>query len=504
MSAGHIHHLDDLRAGFDDRCDVVVVGSGAGGAVAAANLAAAGMDVVLLEAGPQLRSRDMSRDGPRFMAHAYWEGGLRMILGNNQVPAMAGRCLGGSTVVNSAIMLKLPDWVREIWRTEDGIDWLGEPALDRAFERVLERLQVAPTPMVAMGRKNLLTRDILTAAGIASGPLPRAVSDCQAAGDCIVGCGNGRKQSVDLTYVPSAVRDGARVYTCAAADRVLTEGSRAVGVTGMVVDPHGRRPLTRFTVRADRVVLSAGVMASPVLLLRSGIRGRVGKTFAMHLSCGAVAVMPERVDPWLGATQGWGAISPDIRGLKYEALWAPPSLIMVKWGGLGEEWLHQIRDAAHVCVVACVYRGDCRGRVRARRDGSPAATLWIPKHEVHTMLRGLRRAVDGMLDVGARYVTTGITGCPEQITTRAESESLLSPRIRAGDVDMTGNHIFSSCRMSADPRRGPVDLDGRVRGVDGLYVMDGSICPSPSAVNPQATIMALADVLSRRLGELPT
>lgn len=499
-----LYHLDDVRQGFSDSCDVVIVGSGAGGAVAAANLAAAGMDVVLLEAGPRLTPADMTRDGPTFMARYYWEGGLRMILGSNQIPAMAGRCLGGSTVVNSAIMLKLPDWVRQIWAERDGLDWIRDDAVDRAFERVFDTLNVAPTPMDVMGRRNRLSRDILTAAGLKNAPLPRAVRGCEGGGDCITACPSGAKQSADRNYIPSAMRSGARVYTCAVVEQVLTEGGRAVGVSGTVVAPIGRRRLAPFTIQAKRVIMAAGVVNTPAILLRSGIHGgkRVGKTFYMHLSGGAVAVMDEPVDPWVGATQGWGAISPDIQGLKYESLWAPPSLIMVKWGGMGERWLEQIQDARNVCLVVVVYRGQCSGRVRVRRDGSPSPTLWIPKHEVHTLLRGLKVAVDGMLDVGARFVTTGIHGVPDEIRTPEDAQHMLSTRIRAGDMDMTGNHVFGSCRMSANPRQGAVDLDGKVHGVDGLYIMDGSICPDGTAVNPQATIMAMSDVLSRRLGEL--
>ena len=499
-----IHHLDDVRAGFDVSCDAVVVGSGAGGAVAAENLAAAGMDVVLLEAGPKLSARDKTRDGPMFMARNYFEGGLRMIGGSSQVPSMQGRCLGGSTVVNSAIMFKLPPWVRQIWADEDGLhDRLLDASLERAFDRVMARSHVAPTPMAVMGRKNLLVRGVLTRAGIPSKPLPRAVKGCRGGGACITGCAGEAKQSVDLTYVPGAVRAGARVFTCAPVEAVITEGARAVGVRGHVVDPDGRARLAPFVVRAEQVVMAAGVMATPVILLKSGITGGglVGKTLYMHLSCAAVGIMEERVDPWIGATQGWGAISPDIQGLKYEALWAPPSLIMVKYGDLGARWLEQLRDAKHVCIVALVYRGACRGRVKANRDGSPNMKLWIPPHAVHEMMRGLKPVVESFLDGGARRVNTGIWGAPD-FTSKGQTDYLLRRSIKARHVDMTGNHVFGSCRMSADPKRGPVDPDGKVRGVEGLYVVDSSVFPSPSAVNPQATVMALSDVISRRLAGL--
>ncbi len=503
MSAGAVHGLELLRGGYDTSTDVLVIGSGAGGAMAAANFAAAGRQVVVVEAGARLRSRDMSRDAPSFLARNYWEGGLRLIYGTGAIPQMTGRCLGGSTVVNSAIMLKMPDWVRAEWEAEEGIPWLRDGTLDRAYARVFERLKVAPTPMSVMGPKNLRTRDILSAAGVASAPLPRAVSGCQGCGDCITGCPQGAKQSVDLNLLPDAVRDGAQIFTCSEVDRLIFAGGRAVGAEGRVVCPDTHQTTGRFRVRAREVVLAGGVINTPGILLRSGVRKRVGDRFQMHLSCGAVAVLPDRVDPWVGATQGWGAISPDIRGLKYESLWAAPSLIMVKWGGLGQEWLQQLQDVKHACLVVAVYRGQTDGRVRLRLDGSPGAKLWIPDAEARTMLRGLHRVVGGMFAIGARRVTTSTSGPAAELDHPDQVDRLLDPRMRARDVDMTGNHIFGSVRMSARADRGPVDLDGRVRGVAGLSVMDGSLCPSPTAVNPQATIMAMADVLSRRMADLP-
>src|SRR4051794_36086196 len=127
-----IHDLADVRAGFDVDADVVVVGSGAGGAVAAANLASAGLRTVVVEAGPRLRPEDMTRDAPRFMARYYWEGGLRMIGGTTQIPTLQARCLGGTTVVNSAILLPLPGWVRQAWQEETGLSVFTGPELETA------------------------------------------------------------------------------------------------------------------------------------------------------------------------------------------------------------------------------------------------------------------------------------------------------------------------------------------------------------------------------------
>jgi choline dehydrogenase-like flavoprotein len=418
---------------------------------------------------------------------------------------MMGRCLGGSSVVNSAIMLKLPDWVRHEWIEGDRVGGLvGGPAFDRAFDRVLARTRTTPTPMTVLGRRNLLMKEALEAMGIEGRPLPRAVEDCQGCGDCITGCHEGRKQSADRAYAENFLANGGEIFTCSQVDRVLVERGRAVGVTGRVIDVDGWREVGRFTVRAPIVFMAAGVGHTPVILKNSGLTGGglVGETLYVHLTGGGVAIMDEIVDPWHGATQGWGAFSDEIRGLKYEALWAAPSLISVNWGGLGREWLRSLEDMKRAAVFALVYKGKVKGRVRRWPFGMPRLEIHIPTDQVHIVMRGLKTLVDGFLKCGARYVQTTVHGVPEQIRKASDSEQLLSKRITARDCHMTFNHMFGSCRMSADPRRGPVDPSGALRGVRGVWITDSSIFPGPSAVNPQATIMALSDLISRGVAGL--
>ncbi|HVU02145.1 MAG TPA: GMC family oxidoreductase N-terminal domain-containing protein [Polyangiaceae bacterium] len=497
-----IHPFDDVRAGFDVDADVVVVGSGAGGAVAAANLARAGLRTVVLEAGPELRPEDMTRDAPLFMARYYWEGGLRMLSGTTQIPTLQARCVGGSTVVNSAILMELPGWVREAWQRETGLSLFTGPLLDAAYRRVFSRSRAAPTPMTVMGRRNLVVRDALARAGMNGGPLPRAVVDCEGSADCFTGCAGGRKQSVDRTFLRDAVRDGASVYTCAHVESVELDGHTATGVVGTIRDPNGQGVVARFRVRARRVVLAAGVLHTPVILQRSGITagGAVGGTLFSHIGGGMVGILPEVVDPWVGATQGWGALSDEIRGMKYECLWAPPSVLMVRWGDVGHGFLRRLGEVKHATVIATVYRARVHGRVRARRNGMPSMSLYIPDDEARTVFRGLKIGADALLDVGAEYVHTGVPGVVDEMRSRKDTESLLSPNLGAKNLQMSATHVFGSCRMSE--REGAVDETGRVLGTRGVYVADASLFPSPSSVNPQATIMALSDLVSRGLGEL--
>ncbi|HVW24393.1 MAG TPA: GMC family oxidoreductase N-terminal domain-containing protein [Polyangiaceae bacterium] len=497
-----IHEFEDVRAGFDVDADAVVVGSGAGGAVAAANLARAGLRTVVVEAGPRLGPADMMQDAPSFMARYFWEGGLRTLGGTTQIPTLQARCLGGSTVVNSAILLPLPDWVRRAWRDETGVDLFTSAVLDRAYARVFERTRVAPTPMSVLGRRNLVVRDALTAAGLKSGPLPRAVVDCDACADCFTGCAGGRKQSLDKSYIADAARDGAQVFTCSHVDRVLVRRGRADGVEGRVIDPNGFRDVARFRVRSNVVVLAAGVLHTPVILQRSGVfaGGAVGGSLFSHIGGGMVGIMEDVVDPWVGATQGWGAMSEEIPGMKYECLWAPLSVLMVRWGDVGHEFLKRLSEVKHATVIATVYRAKVKGRVRARRDGMPSMQLYVPDAEARTVYRGLKIGADALLRVGARYVHTGIPGAVDEMRSFKDTESLLDTRLGARHLQMSATHVFGSCRMSN--RDGAVDDSGRVRGPSGIYIADASIFPSPSAVNPQATIMALSDIVSRRIGGL--
>lgn len=500
-----IYGLDELRDGFDISADVVIIGSGAGGAVAAANCAAAGLKTVVLEAGPELKREDMTRNAPMFLAKYYWEGGMRLMQADNPIPTMQGRCLGGSTVVNSAIMLKLPEWVRREWVEDDGITTLKDESLDRCFERIFAGTSTAPTPLSVQGPRNLLVRDALDAAGVRNGPLPRAVVNCKGCADCVVGCEEGAKQSMDRTYIAEAVRSGAEVYTCSEVDRLTMEGNRAVGVTGRVIDINGWKTTGTFRVSAPRVILAAGATGTPCILQKSRVNPRrlIGKKFDAHITGGSMAVMNQRVDPWVGATQGWGAISDEIQGLKFESLWADPSIMLVKWGGIGESFLRKLPDISHALCAAVVYRGHGTGTIKVRRDGTPRIKFKIPDSDAQTVFRGLKLLADGLFKVGAKYQHAGMLPVgPEFMRSEADTECLLSNKLKGKHLTMTANHVFGSCWMSADARSGPVDVNGKLRETEGIWVCDASLFPSPSAVNPQATVMALSDLVSRKLADL--
>ena len=154
-------------------------------------------------------------------------------------------------------------------------------------------------------------------------------------------------------------------------------------------------------------------------------------------------------------------------------------------------------------MVVSVYRAKgVTGSVRARRDGTPDLRMWVPKHETHVVLGEIYKITKAFLDLGANYVFNGVHGVPRKVRTHADAEALLSKRIRSMDCTMTANHTFGSCRMSGREDEGVVDLHGKVHGVEGLWLADASIFPSPTAVNPQATVMAMSDLITREIAGL--
>src|SRR5690606_5260216 len=221
---------------LSDRAAGVVVGSGPGGAVAPYALAAAGHDVVLLEEGPPFGPADFELDGALSMARTMREGGLRFTMGY-VMPTMQALALGGGSLVNSAICGRCPEFRLDEWAEASQLERTGAHDLAPHYDAVAEFLGIAPTPDAVQGRRNLLFRDGCKALGWESEPCARNVVGCRGSGECFTGCRARAKQSMDISYVPAAIRAGARVYTSVRVERVLAEGRRVGGVEGRVVAP---------------------------------------------------------------------------------------------------------------------------------------------------------------------------------------------------------------------------------------------------------------------------
>lgn len=485
-----------------EQCDVVVVGSGPGGAVVAKQVAEAGRDVVLLEEGEPYGREQFVTDAGESMMRMLREGGMRATRGNIFMPTMQAICLGGGSLINSAICVRSPSWVFDRWAEQFGTHVLTRTMLDRHYDRVEQFLGVEMTPHAVLGERNLLFKRGCDALGYHSEPCPRNAPGCKGSSECFTGCRNGAKTSTDVSYVPAAIQKGARVYTSARADKVLMQRRRAVGVQGKLLRAYTREEFATIRVEAKTVVLAAGCMATPVILQRSGLNqnGQAGRHLQAHPGLATMALFAEPVRPWRGATQGYHSCHFLEEGLKLEVLWSPPPIIATRFPGFGHEFKDQLATFDRAAPFDVIVDGsDSRGSVTARPFGlEPDIRFDLGQRDVEKLHRGLCLLCEISFAAGAEAVLPGLYGAQPVLRTPSDLKRLRAYRMRAQDPVIAGNHVFGSTRMGADAKRAVVDADGRVHQTENVFIADSGIMPASPAVNPMLTIMALAD----RMGEV--
>jgi choline dehydrogenase-like flavoprotein len=506
QAAGEVRVFAQYDADFTEEVDVVVVGSGPGGAVAARELACAGIRVALLEEGPPFTPRDFELDGAISMARTMREGGLRMTRGT-VMPTMQGIALGGGSLVNSAICNRAPDFVLDGWCNDFELEHMTRADLDPHFDAVGKFLGIAPTPENVLGKRNLLFKEGCDRLGYASEPVMRNVVGCRGSGECFTGCRTRAKQSMDVSYVPAAIRAGAKVLTSVRVEQVLTDGARATGVAGRVVAPFTGKPSHRFRVDARTVVLAAGCMATPVILEKSGNlanRSRqVGANLQFHPGIAIMGIFPDDVHPAFGATQGYQSRHFLRDGFKLETLWAPPSVLAVRLPGSGLAFKNRLADFPNAAIWDAI--ASCNrslGRVRPRsRSMDPVVSWRLHPDDVRILAKALWTLAEVFFAAGARSVVSGVNGVPDEFFSLDEARVLTTHPLRDRDLIIGGNHAFCTTRMHGNPDEGVVDEYGRCHDVENLYIADTGVFPGCPSVNPMWTAMALAHRTATRISE---
>lgn len=498
----HVSFESFAQPAFELEVDFVVVGSGAGGAAAAVILARGGHRVAIVEAGPWRAPEDYPHTTSGAMRDLFTDWGSLVTRSRALWPVVQASCVGGTTVINSAIVVRTPGDVFDRWTREYGIG--GRDLARRVWEhqdRIERELSAEIVPPDARGLSNALAMDAAEALGWDSHYMARYVRDCEGTGQCLQGCRKARKQSTNLNYVPEVLERGGFVLSCARAARVEREGGRATAVTGRFVDPVSRRDGAPFTVRARKAVLvAASATATPVLLAKSGIKSRaLGTLFRAHPGTGIFGVYDEPVDQNVGATQGWASTAfRDDPGLKLETLAIPPEMVAGRLPGGGRELVRRFREYRHVAMWVAAVRAESAGTVKPGLFGETVVRYELDEPDMRRFRAGLAMVARLHFAAGAREIIPGIYGLPYKLgpdEVDKIEEGPLDPRCYVAIL----SHLFGGCPMSADPKQGVVDDAGKVHGIEGLYVVDAAAIPTTIGVNPQHTIMGLASAWAERL-----
>jgi choline dehydrogenase-like flavoprotein len=504
---GAIRDLQDVRGQGEvrDEADVVIVGTGVGGATAARVLTERGLDVVLIEEGAKVPDVGFRYDALSAFKGMWRDLGFQVAEGRGFIPVLQGCAVGGTTVINGAIIHRLPEKIHAAWREAGAIDdRLSMETLEAIYDRMDDELGVGTAPDAMFGQNNGLMQAGVEGIGASGNRIRRNVRGCQGSARCTQGCPTGRKQSMHLTYVPQSVARGARVYATCRADRVEASGGRASGVRARFRDPlTGETGPSLWVGARQAVILAASAIQTPVLLMASGLgrrSGLVGRRFQSHPGTSVMGVFDAPVNMWEGATQGYETTHFWDERMKFESVGVPLEIGMARLPGYGPELVRRMAAFGHVAQWGVQVRCETHGRVRRGVGGRPKITYSMRAEDVRRFKVGIRRLIEMMFAAGAREVYPGVHGLPERLTSPDGAAALDDLPDDPRRFHFIMAHLFGTATMHPDPRQGVVGPDGQSHELQGLYVFDSSVFPTNLGVNPQHTIGAVAWRLSEFLG----
>ncbi|KAL5115703.1 hypothetical protein ACEQ8H_006415 [Pleosporales sp. CAS-2024a] len=513
--------------------DVVIVGSGCGGAVSAKNLAEAGQRVIVVEKSYHWSPEHYPMVEGDGWNHLFMNGAF-ISSDDSSTSIVAGQSWGGGGTVNWSASLQTQGYVRREW-ADKGLPFFTSAEYQDSLDRVCDRMGVS-TDFIKHNPANAKLLEGARKLGWAHKPVPQNTGGAQHyCGYCTLGCGSCEKQGPSVSFLPDAARAGANFIEGFHAEKILFSntdvGKRvATGLVGTWTsrDANGgvaSTPLTtrKVLIRAKRIIVAAGTMQSPLLLLRSGLTNpQIGRNLYVHPVALLGAIHPEEIKPWEGGiltsvVNEYENLDGKGHGVKLEATNMIPSSWLIWLSGLGLQYKLDAARLKHMAGYISLAREKDSGRVypdpidgRVRFQYSPGKTakqhmmegiLALAKiqyiegaSEIFAVIPGMRaykrdasvpQSTEGINDAGFQAWLAEVRAkgfpCPESVFVSA--------------------HQMGTCRMSAKEKDGVVDPRGKVWGTEGLYVTDASVLPSASGVNPMVTNMAISDWVSRGIAQ---
>jgi len=411
----------------------------------------------------------------------------------------AGACVGGSTVVNDALCWRPPAEVLAEWRSRYGLSDLDEAALAPHVDRVWNEIGAAPTDRAHLNRNARLLALGAKRLGWAAEPMARNVRGCANLGLCNLGCPSGAKQSALLTWVPRAERGGARIVPLARAERIEVEAGRVRAVEAVRLDAAGGTAIGRLRVEAPRVVVAAGVLETPGLLLRSGLGGpAAGRFLQFHSSVYVTARFEEPVFGFYGPTMAYavtefsnvyGRSGP---GFMIESVAAAPTVTASSLPGFGAPHERAMQELPRLARAVVVLRDQTRGRVALGSDGRPCVSYDPVAVDRSRLREAVRQIASLYFEAGATEVYLPVNSLRPA---RSNADLARFDRHHFAPRSLSllyAVHLFGGAVMGARREESVCDPNGALWGVRGLFASDASCFPSNTGVNPQVTIMANA------------
>lgn len=480
-----------MSGGHEIPTDILVIGSGPGGAVSATLFAQAGHDVLMVEEGEHLPLGSAPHFSREEMLQKYRNAGVSVALGRQKLAWVEGRCVGGGSEINRGLYHRTPDYILDSWRRDFGVVDLDLAQLTPHFEacEAVARVEYVPGAQPAMSQ---LLQKGADARGWHAIEAPRLFHYAK-------GRQGGQKQSMSATFVERFAEAGGRLMPSTRIARLRRVNGHWLAEGRQCSSDGANNPIH---IRARTIFVACGAVHTPALLRRSGIRRNIGNSLRFHPMLKVVAEFghevnrPSDVDPVHQVKEfeprfGMGC-SISKRPMLGMALAGRPGhwpLVEERWKRMGIYYVQSTGGAASVRALPGL--------------SSPLVRIGFTQQDLATLNEGLMRLCEVLFAAGAVRVFPCIDGYPD--LHGPQDLARLPQRLAGADGSLTSVHIFSSCPMGEDARRSATDSFGKIHGVDGLYISDASLLCTPTAVNPQGTVMAIAhrnatQALARRFG----
>ncbi len=471
--------------------DICVIGSGAAGAVAAYNLAKnTGRRVLILEKGRYyIPQKDFTNIEPQMIGTLYRDGGLEMTQ-DSDLAVLQGICVGGSTAINNGICFRTPPNILDTWEQLGAK--IDRDKLEGYFTTVEEIIKAKSLDTAVPSITNEGANRFFAGAtkeGLNPEWFVTNFGECGGCGYCNIGCKYNRKLSMLLNYLPMAQALGVQIVADAGVTKIETSGGRAGRIHCQTSDG------TRFTVKAQHVVLAAGAIASSGLLLKSGIRRNVGTHLAFNITTPMMAQFPDKVRSFDGVQ-----MCCYIKGNGYlvETTFNPPGASALCMQGWFDTLNNRMRHYPHFATAAPVVGSESNGTVKLDLFGNTTLDYSMTPSDFGKLKEGMKTVCRVFLSAGADLV---LPASYDDLVVRSQADF---PKIDAlpkpESISLSTAHPQGGNPMSDNPDFGAVDTSFRVHGFSNLYVCDASVFPTGVTVNPQLSIMGLstyaADIIS--------
>ena len=469
-------------------CEYLVVGTGAGGSVTGALLAESGRDVIFLEEGGYYTTESYTSNISEMTAKLYRNQGVFPFLGKPSIAFAEGCCVGGGTVINGGLIWRTPPWVLDEWHNEYGLEGYSQRDLGKYFETVEKDMHVVREE--PEDDQNLDSLKLLTASqqlGWKYVMVPRAVKNCKNMNLCPTGCPSGAKQSTLETYIPRAIKNGARIFSRCRAVKIIHSSGQAKKIMARIMENKS----THIEISFDHLVLAGGAVQTPHLLRRSGISSLAGRNLQFHMNLKIVARFKDVLDAERGTIFTVQLQEFEREGILITASNIKPHYLAMALSHYGNDVLNSALDNyENMGIFAVMIRPKSLAHIISRLGDQPAVLYRFHPDDLSKIKIALRKTALILFQAGAIELYLPIAGI-EKVTSLNELDRKLDI-LHPETLEMITVHVMASCPLGPDPATSVTNPDGTLWNMKNILVTDASILPSNIGTSPQGTIMAFA------------